>query len=94
MIKVTQRVPLEQYAYIEFEDEYDSIEDAITENRRLISLHADPGLPRNEWAKVRNRLYATGECDPELKLSRLQAHVVNEFKKAQRSVSADEPVIN
>lgn len=94
-MKVTQRIPTEQYAYIEFEQEYASVEEALAEHTELCKRYQDAGLPANQWAKLRNKMYATGEWDVNVEgLSKAQAYVINQLKLAQRALSADEPVIN
>ena len=94
-MKVTQRIPTEQYAYIEFEKDYSSVEEAMAEHSELCSKYNDEGLPQKEWARLRNQMYATGEWNPETEgLSKAQRYVVNELKLAQRALSAEEPVIN
>ena len=94
MIKVTQRIPLDQFAYIEFEQKYDNPQEAIAHNAELVKMHMEPGLPEREWARARNHMLATGQFDPELKLSKAQAYCVNQTKLALRANKADEPVIN
>jgi hypothetical protein len=93
----TQRIPTAQYAYIEFETEYASVEDAMSDHKRITKLYEDQGsLSHSEWVKVRNNMLATGEFDPNLseRLSAPQKWWVNETKLALRSHEADEPVIN
>lgn len=93
-MKVTQRIPLDQFAYIEFTEEYDNPQEAIAHNAALVKMHTEPGLPDREWAQARNRMLATGEFDPNLQLSKAQAYWVNQTKLALRSQKADEPIIN
>lgn len=95
-MKVTQRVPLDQFAYIEFEQDYPNVEDAIAHNKQLIAEHNSPGLPANEWAKVRNQMFKTGQFDPNIVgLSNAQRFFINQCKLALRGVDQDlEPTIN
>ncbi len=93
-MEVTQRIPLEQYAYIEFTKDYESIEEALNDHSVIVSKYSDPGLPQREWAKARNKMMQTGEFDPNIEgLSRAQRYFINEAKLAFRSLSAPEPVI-
>lgn len=97
MIKVTQRIPTDQYAYIEIDTEYLSVEDAFLDHKRLLKLHNDgAGLSIRDWAKVRNQMMVTGECDPNLmdSMNHIQRYVINEFKLAIRAHKAPDPVIN
>lgn len=94
-MEVTQRIPLEQYAYIEFTKEYDSIEDALSDHSVIVSKNLEPGLPLREWTQVRNRMFATGEADPNIEgLSKLQRYFINETKLAFRALKAQDPIIN
>ena len=95
MIKVTQRLPLEQYSYVEFEKEYESIEDAMVDHARLLSEYKQEGLPEREWARVRNQMMTKGQFDPNLneRLNKSQRYWVNQTKLALRSAIADEPIV-
>ncbi len=95
-MKVTQRLPLEQYSYVEFEGEYESIEDAMTDHARLLSEYKQVGLAEREWAKVRNNMLVTGQFDPNLsqELNKSQRYCINQIKLALRSAEATDPVIN
>lgn len=93
-MKITQRIPLDQFSYIEFEYEYDNPQEAIAHNAELVKMHSEPGLPVREWAQARNHMLQTGEFDPNLQLSRSQQYWVNETKKAIRALKADDPVVD
>lgn len=96
MIKAIQRIPTDQYAYIELELEYASVEEAFVDHERLLKLHSDgAGLDTREWKKVREHMLATGECDPELneRMSKAQRWWINETKLAYRALTAQDPVI-
>lgn len=94
-VKVTQRIPLDQFAYIEFTDEYESPQEAIAHNAELVKMHTAPGLPDREWAQLRNNMLVTGQFDPNIEgLSRSQQYWVNQTKLALRANKSDEPVIN
>ena len=96
-MKITQRVPTCQYGYIEFEQEYDSVEDGMADHKRITKLYEDQGsLTHREWVAIRNGMLATGEFDPNLsdKLSAAQRYWVNETKLAMRAHTPEEPVIN
>ena len=84
-MEITQRIPLSQFAYVEFAKEYENEEEAIAHNAELIAIHEDAGLGVNEWAKVRRKMFSTGEFDPNIEgLSKAQRYFVNECKKALR----------
>lgn len=94
-MKIIQRVPLDQFAYIEFEQEYDNAQEAIAHNAELVKMKDQVGLPEREWAKVRNQMLQTGEFDPNTEgLSKAQAYWVNQTKLALRSLKAEEPTIS
>lgn len=89
MIRVVQRIPTDQYAYVELEKEYESAEEAFLDHQKLLKLHQDKvGLPPREWTKVRKSMLEKGECDPNLldEMSKAQRYWVNETKLAFRSL--------
>lgn len=96
MISVTQRIPTEQYAYIEFTTDYESVGDAIAQHTELCARYNDEGLPDREWAGVRNKMFETGQFDPNIEgLSKAQKYFVNQCKLALRSLEKNnEPTIN
>lgn len=91
MIKITQRIPLETYSYIEFEKEYDSIQEALGEHAYLVNEYGQAGLPEKEWAAVRNNMLNTGECDPNLleQMNKSQRWFINQLKLALRAITKD-----
>lgn len=96
-MKVTQHVPTIQYAYLEVELEYETVEDAFIDHQRLLKLHeGGVGLDAREWKKCRERMLNTGECDPNNNhlMNNAQRWWVNETKLAMRALSAQEPTIN
>lgn len=96
-MEVVQRVPTATYAYIEFKKEYESIEDAMADHKRITKLYDDTGdLSHREWVAIRNGMMITGEFDPNLseRLSASQRFWVNETKLAMRSHTAQDPIIN
>lgn len=96
MVIVLQRIPTEQYAYIEFQGEYDSVGDALAEHTELCKRYNDEGLPDREWAGVRNKMFETGQFDPNIEgLSKAQKYFVNQCKLALRALDKNnEPTIN
>lgn len=95
MFKLLHRIPTEQYAYIEFNKEYDSIDEAMAEHVELCSKYNDPGLPEREWAQHRNKMFITGEFDVNIEgLSKAQRYFINQCKLALRATKNEEPVIN
>ena len=89
-IKVKQRIPTENYAYLELELEYDSTEEAFIDHKRLLKMHeGGPGLPPREWTKVRKNMLQKGECDPELieNMNQAQRWFINELKLGIRSLT-------
>lgn len=93
MIKAIQRIPTDSYAYIELEMEYESTEDAFIDHQRLLKLHeGGVGLKTKEWAKVRNHMLNTGECDPNLleEMNRAQRYWINETKLALRAITKED----
>lgn len=104
MINVTQRIPIQEvkgpgismWSYIEFEGEYDSPELAIAANKKMVSETNAPGLPEKEWAQVRNKMFETGQFDPNIEgLNNAQRYFINQCKLAIRAVNkSTEPTIN
>lgn len=94
-MKCIQRIPTSDFAYVEFEQEYDNPQEAIAHNAELVKMYEEPGLPQNEWAQVRNKMFQTGQFDPNIEgLSKAQVYFVNQCKLAIRSnEKADEPTI-
>ena len=95
-IVVNHRVPTSQYAYIDFSQHYDSIEEAMADHKRLLKLYENnDGLSTNEWAKVRNNMLVTGECDPNIQqeMNASQRYVINQMKLALRAHSPEDPII-
>lgn len=93
MIKFTHRIPTDSYAYIEFEQEYESVEDAILDHQRLLKLHTDGvGLVDREWTQVRKTMLEKGECDPNLfeSMNKAQRYFINELKLALRSINKED----
>lgn len=89
-IKVIQRIPTESYAYIELALEYDSVEEAFIDHRRLLALHeGGVGLEPRVWTQVRKTMLTKGECDPELieKMNNAQRWFINELKLGIRSLT-------
>ena len=91
-IKVKQRIPTENYAYLELEIEYESAEDAFLNHNRLLKLHeGGTGLPPREWTKVSKFMLEKGECDPELteEMNQAQRWFINELKLGIRSLTKE-----
>lgn len=95
-ISVTHRIPTEQYAYLEFADDYDSIEDAFKVHRNLL-CRAGTGLDQSTWKTLRRQMYETGQFDNDRygrSLNADQYYFVNQMKLIQRELKANDPVIN
>lgn len=96
-IKVIQRIPTDQYAYIELNIEYNSVEEAFIDHERLLKLHEQgPGLDAREWKKAREHMLNTGECDPEQieRMNKAQRWWINETKLALRALEVEPEDIN
>lgn len=95
-MKVTQRIPTETYAYLEFEKDYETIGEAMAEHTELCSSYSAPGIPDHQWPSIRNKMFRTGEFDPNIEgLSKAQRYFINQCKLAIRANEKDdEPVIN
>lgn len=88
-MKITHRIPTSQYAYVEFEEEVESVEDGIINHRYYHAMYEDKaGLNQNKWAEVRRTMLETGQFDPNLweELSKAQKFWINETKKTLRSL--------
>ena len=91
-ISVIQRVPTENYAYIELNLEYESVEEAFMDHNRLLSLHkGGTGLLPREWTKVRKDMLQKGECNPEQieLMNAAQRWFINELKLGIRSLTKE-----
>ncbi len=91
-LKVIQRIPTEAYAYIELSLEYNDVEEAFIDHRRLLKIHeGGAGLTPREWTKVRKDMMIKGECNPELieQMNSAQRWWVNETKLALRSLTKE-----
>ena len=89
-MKCIQRIPTDQYAYIELELEYKDAEEAFIDHERLLKLHeGGVGLDASTWKKTRIEMLNTGECNPELTelMNKAQRYWVNETKKTLRDLS-------
>ena len=88
-IKSTQRIPTKEYGYVELiEVEYETTEEAILDYDRLYSVYHDheAGLSPSEFKKAKMHMLETGEFDPNLVLSKIQAYWKNETKKSYRDL--------
>lgn len=89
-MKVTHRIPTSQYAYIEFEEEVTNPQEGIVNHVTYVNMYQEgEGLNVQEWAKVRNRMLETCECDPNLfeKMNKAQRYWINETKNALRAIT-------
>lgn len=96
MIKITQRIPTEQYAFVEFVGEYEDLQTAFKEHRMLLR-RAGEGLNASEWKVVRRKMYETGQFDVTIwnRLNADQQFFINEQKKIHREMKEEiDPVIN
>ena len=87
---VKHRIPTDQYAYIEFEEECETPEMAIVRNAELVASYSDQGLPTREWVAVRRRMFQTGEFDVNIEgLSKAQRYFINQCKLAVRELNKE-----
>lgn len=96
MIAVIQRIPTTQYAYVELNMQYETVEEAFIDHERLLKLHeSGVGLDARAWKKVREHMLTTGEVDPNDAhlMNNAQKWWVNETKLGMRSLTAQEPTI-
>lgn len=96
-MKAIQRIPTDQFAYVELEMEYDTPEDAFIDHQRLLKLHeGGVGLDARKWKEVRLHMMHTGEFDPNLfgQMNKAQKWWVNETKKTLRDLKSEDPIIN
>lgn len=90
MIKVIQRIPTENYAYLELNIEYETVEEAFIDHQRLLKLHsAGAGLDARTWKKVREKMLTDGTFDPNLseQLNHAQRWYINELKLSLRALT-------
>ena len=95
-IKVTQRIPTEAFAFIEFVGEYEDIETAFKEHRMMVR-RAGEGLRASEWKVVRRKMYETGEFDVNIwnALNADQQYFINQQKLIHREMREEaDPIIN
>lgn len=86
-MKVTHRIPTEQFAYIEFTDEYESIADAVHAHSEAHRLYkGGEGMEHKEWNKVLdNYLWGTGTmvASEYEAMSPAQQSMIQEIKKSR-----------
>lgn len=99
-MKVTQRIPTEQYAYIEFEDEYDTIDKALAMHKEIQLRYAKfdfylGGMNKNEWARFRRDFIIKGTYDVnvETTMNWQQKMVAKQIMHALSDAKAEDPVI-
>ena len=92
-MKVTLRIPTDQYAFIEIETEVEDKQQAVDEYNELqiLANNNKEGLNTTEWARVRDNMLKTNEIDPEIieTLSKAQEWWVNQTKLAIRSITKE-----
>jgi len=91
-IPVKQRIPTVNYAYLELEIEYDTVEDAFIDHNRLLKLHeGGVGLQPRQWTQVRKTMIQKGECDPAdiEQMNQSQRWFINELKLGMRSLTKE-----
>lgn len=88
-MKVKHHIKTGEFTYVEFEEEYETQEDAIVRSAQLQNFCEEQGLPIREWTKVRKLMLEKGECDPELmaKMNKSQRWFINELKLGIRSLT-------
>ena len=87
-MKVTVRIPTTQYGYIEAEQEYESVEEALQDYDRLVAVYTGgDGLSQKEWVQERNSYINEGKIDVEQfeRMDKRQTDIINEIKLARRS---------
>lgn len=87
-MKITHRIPTTQYGYIELEEEVSNPQEAVDNHKQYCKLYEEKGgLSVNDWAKVRNNMLITGECNPDTiqEMNTAQRWFVNELKNALRA---------
>lgn len=89
-MKFIHRIPTAQYAYIEFEDEHDSVEQAMAEHERVTKLYADSdGLTPTQFAKARRDMMITGRVTEEQwsKCNANQRQILHQFDLTLRDIT-------
>lgn len=95
-MKVTYRIPTEQYAYVEIEKEYQTeptMEDVQATYKHLTeAFKVKVGLPAKEFNAALDRYLndGTGETEVYLAMSPAQQAVIQEIKKAFKRIEAKE----
>ena len=96
-IAVTHRIPTSQFAYIEFTQKHENVEEAMDEHKRVASLYtSESQLTKGEWVAVRNRMLVDGNVDVNLldRMSTAERWWINQTKLALRAHEPEEPIIN
>ena len=88
---IKQHIKTGDYMFIEFDNEYESVEDSFVDHARLQKKWSDPGLEGRNWVRVRNHMIKTCECDPAdiEQMSHAQKWFINEAKLALRSLTKE-----
>jgi len=89
-MKAVLRVPTEQYAFIEIEDEFKD-QDAVIEGYENLKkkISGGEGLPMKEWNAALDLYLAegTGESDTYMRMSKYQQNIIQEIKRAFKRIN-------
>lgn len=88
-MKVTQRIPTSQFAYIELEMEVEDEQEAFVRHEELLKMYEGGiGLDPSAWKKAKIHMLTHAEFDPNLfdQMNKAQRYWVNETKKALRAI--------
>lgn len=87
-MKATLRLPLEQYAFVEIQEEGtpEEIRDAYESLK--IAFSSGSGLETKEWNTTLDRYLAEAKMDEEMyaKMSKTQQNIVQEIKRAMKRI--------
>lgn len=88
-MRVIQRIPTTQFAYIELEMEVESEVEAFSKHEELLKMYVEGvGLNPSEWKKAKIHMLNTGEFDLNLfeSMTKAQRYWVNQTKLALRAI--------
>ena len=89
-MKATIRIPTEQYAFVEIEDEFETREDVRTAYDEINAEYkGGDGLPMKEWNAALDQYLSkgTGESDTYMRMSKYQQNIIQEIKRAFKRIN-------
>ena len=94
-MKFIHRIPTSQYAYVEFEEEVESVADGIDNHRQYLEMYQDgAGVSTRQFAKLRRQV-AYGIVDESLyyQCNKEQKIILHHIKLTLKDFEPNEQVV-